>query len=57
MIAFSHEIGQYGLMNGTFSPHLALAKCFWTERIKPGNAACGNGHDTLFLAQLLFPLP
>ncbi|HSX25446.1 MAG TPA: class I SAM-dependent methyltransferase [Chlamydiales bacterium] len=48
-------------MNGTFSPHLALAKRFWTEHLKPGDAVidatCGNGHDTLFLAQLLLPHP
>ncbi|MES2272838.1 MAG: class I SAM-dependent methyltransferase [Chlamydiota bacterium] len=44
-------------MNGIFSPHLQLAKQYWQAHLKPGNiaidATCGNGHDTLFLSQLL----
>lgn len=44
-------------MNEKFSPHLHLAKTYWTEHLRPGDAAidatCGNGHDTLFLCQLL----
>lgn len=44
-------------MNGIISPHLHLAKNYWTAHLKPGDAAidatCGNGHDILFLSQLL----
>ena len=40
----------------TRSPHLDLAKWYWQRQIAPGDTAidatCGNGHDTLFLAQL-----
>ncbi len=39
------------------SPHLTLAKSYWKTHLKPGDiaidATCGNGHDTLFLSQLL----
>jgi SAM-dependent methyltransferase len=38
-------------------PHLLLAKDYWRRHLKPGDfaidATCGNGHDTLFLSQLL----
>ena len=38
------------------SPHLNLAKKYWQEHVQPNDlaidATCGNGHDTLFLAQL-----
>ncbi len=44
-------------MNKKFSPHLDLAKSYWTAHLQPGDAAidatCGNGHDTLFLCQFL----
>ena len=40
-----------------FHPHLALAHRYWTELLQPGDnvidATCGNGKDTLKLAQLL----
>ena len=40
----------------TRSPHLDLAKWYWKRQIAPGDTAvdatCGNGYDTLFLAQL-----
>ena len=43
-------------MEKKFSPHLHLAKSYWKEHLKPGDlavdATCGNGHDTLFLAEL-----
>ena len=43
------------------SPHLLLAHHFWKNHLRPGDCAidatCGNGHDTLFLAKLLFPHP
>jgi methylase of polypeptide subunit release factors len=39
-----------------FSAHLDLAKFYWKTHIKQGDmaidATCGNGHDSLFLAQL-----
>lgn len=39
-----------------FQSHLDLAHNYWTKLVRPGNwvidATCGNGHDTLFLAQL-----
>lgn len=39
-----------------YSPHLELAKWFWTRHLLPGDtgidATCGNGHDTLYLAKL-----
>lgn len=48
-------------MSGTFSPHLQMAKSYWTAHLKPGDVAidatCGNGHDTLFLGQLLLKHP
>jgi SAM-dependent methyltransferase len=38
-----------------FQSHLDLAKQYWTQLIHPGDsvidATCGNGHDTLFLAE------
>lgn len=38
------------------SPHLKLARWYWTEHLQEGDVAidatCGNGHDTLFLAEL-----
>jgi putative rRNA methylase len=44
-------------MNQKISPHLHLAKSYWTEHLQPGDiaidATCGNGHDTLFLCQHL----
>jgi hypothetical protein len=43
-------------MEATRSPHLHLAKRYWQELLKPNHlaidATCGNGHDTLFLANL-----
>lgn len=39
-----------------FHSHLDLAKKYWQKLVLPGDlvidATCGNGHDTLFLAQL-----
>lgn len=39
-----------------FRSHLDLAHHWWRDLVKPGDlavdATCGNGHDTLFLAQL-----
>lgn len=41
----------------TFSPHIALAHRYWKEHLNPGDIAidmtCGNGHDALYLSQLL----
>ena len=38
------------------SPHLHLAKRYWTEHLSSGDVAidatCGNGHDTFFLSTL-----
>ncbi|MCH9625366.1 MAG: hypothetical protein S4CHLAM123_05400 [Chlamydiales bacterium] len=38
-------------------PHLTLAHSYWSKHIRPGDrvidATAGNGHDTLYLAQLL----
>ncbi len=38
------------------SPHLKLAKSYWQNHLKSCDlaidATCGNGHDTLFLAEL-----
>lgn len=43
-------------MGKIFSPHLALAQNYWKNHLKPSDlaidATCGNGHDTLFLAEL-----
>lgn len=43
-------------MKKEFSPHLSLAKKYWQEHLAPSDlaidATCGNGHDTLFLAQI-----
>lgn len=39
-----------------FQSHLDLAHSFWKQIVKPGDilidATCGNGHDTLALAQM-----
>lgn len=39
------------------SPHLYLAKKYWKEHLKPESlvidATLGNGHDTLFLSELV----
>ena len=39
------------------SPHLLLAHSYWKSHLKPCDividATCGNGHDTVFLAQLI----
>lgn len=41
-----------------FQSHLDLAHTYWKNLLQPGDSAldatCGNGHDTLVLAQLLF---
>lgn len=48
-------------VNTMFSrkPHLDLAKQYWQQLLKEGDlvidATCGNGHDTLFLKQLIGP--
>lgn len=38
--------------------HIQLARSYWTRLLKPSDrvvdATCGNGHDSLFLAQHLF---
>lgn len=43
------------------SPHLCLAHAYWKEHLSAGDlaidATCGNGHDTLRLAQLLLACP
>lgn len=43
------------------APHLALSKLYWKAHLKPGDivvdATCGNGHDTLFLSQILLSDP
>ncbi len=40
-----------------FQSHLDLAHHFWKRLLKPGDAAidatCGNGHDSLLLAELI----
>lgn len=42
-----------------FQSHLDLAHDYWTQLLIPGDividATCGNGHDTLKLAQLILP--
>jgi len=41
------------------SPHLPLAHSIWKEHLKKGDfvldATTGNGHDTAFVAPLIFP--
>lgn len=41
-----------------FQDHLHLAHTYWKENLQPGDnvidATCGNGKDTLVLAQILF---
>lgn len=43
-------------MHKKFSAHLDLTKAYWKEHVRPDeliiDATCGNGYDTLFLAQL-----
>ncbi|MEN9654313.1 MAG: hypothetical protein RL235_425 [Chlamydiota bacterium] len=43
------------------APHLTLAKQYWRAHLKPGDiaidATCGNGHDTLYLSQLILSDP
>lgn len=40
-----------------YSPHLTLAHNYWKEIVQSGDsvidATCGNGHDTLFLSQIV----
>ncbi len=40
-----------------FNSHLDLAKSYWKKLLKPNSividATCGNGHDTLFLAEIV----
>lgn len=44
-------------MNKFFSPHISLAHSYWKSHLQPHDFAidmtCGNGHDTLFLCQIL----
>ena len=48
-------------MKGKFTPHLDYAKEKWEKYISPGSvvldATCGNGYDTLFLAQNVLTYP
>lgn len=48
-------------MQSIFSPHLRLAQRYWKEHLNLGDCAvdatCGNGHDTLYLSQLLLSQP
>ncbi len=41
----------------TRSPHIQKAHKYWEEHLKPDDcvidATCGNGHDTLFLSQIV----
>ncbi len=41
-----------------YKPHIDLSHAYWKKIVKPCDhvidATCGNGHDTLFLAELLF---
>ena len=41
----------------TFSPHIALAHRYWQEHLNRDDIAidmtCGNGHDALYLSQLV----
>jgi SAM-dependent methyltransferase len=43
-------------MEKIFSPHLNLARTYWQNHLKSSDlaidATCGNGHDTVFLAEL-----
>jgi hypothetical protein len=45
-----------GGMNRKFSAHLDLTKTYWKNHLQPKDvvidATCGNGYDTLFLAQM-----
>lgn len=42
-------------MSSIYSPHIHLNRLLWSSFLKKGlyvlDATCGNGHDTLFLAQ------
>lgn len=44
-------------MSTTYSSHIDLAHAYWKTHVQEGDsvidATCGNGHDTLFLAQLV----
>lgn len=44
-------------MTSSFSSHIDLAHSYWKAHVREGDcvidATCGNGHDTLFLAQLV----
>jgi hypothetical protein len=44
-----------------FSPHLSLAHSYWARHLQSGDiaidATCGNGYDTVALAQLLLTHP
>lgn len=49
-------MGYNRAMKKNVSPHLALARHYWQGHLQPSDlaidATCGNGHDTLFLADL-----
>ncbi len=48
-------------MEKRHSPHLSLAHAYWKELLCAGgiaiDATCGNGHDTMILAELLLTYP
>lgn len=45
------------ILKNFMKPHIELAHSYWSSHLKPGNnaidATCGNGHDSLALAQIL----
>ncbi len=46
------------ICKNNFKPHLSLAHDYWQKVVERNDivvdATCGNGHDTLFLAQLAY---
>ena len=49
----------YNFVMELFRSHIELAHDFWKKILKPGDCAidatCGNGHDSLFITQLIGP--
>lgn len=48
-------------MPNPYKPHIEIAHAIWLSLVQPGDlvidATCGNGHDTLYLAQIALKSP